>query len=61
MISDVPLDGRYADPCDIDVPPVDIIALGKRGEDTRVDCVPVHDLELGEADALFEAGGCPHA
>lgn len=41
---------------DVDVPTVDVVPLGCVVQDTGVNGVAVDDLDLGEADALLEAG-----
>ncbi len=59
VISDVPLDVYEADGGNIDVPPVEVVTLRQGVHNARVDGVAVHELNLGEPDALLEAGRGP--
>lgn len=55
VVPDGVLNRANVDTCDIDVPAVDVVALGKCVHDTGVDGVAINDLDFREADALLEA------
>lgn len=56
MIPYVPLDGRRPDASNIDIPPIDLMALGNIYHQTLLVRTSIHDLHLREPDPLFVAG-----
>lgn len=56
MVPDIPLHGDHADCSDIDVPSIKVVSLGKVVHHARVDSVAIHELNLGEPDALLKSG-----
>ena len=54
MIPDVALDRYHPDAGDVNVPPVEVVALGHGPQDARIDGIGVDNLELGESDPLLE-------
>ena len=61
VVPDIPLDSNHADRSNVDVPAVEVVPLGKAMHHPGVDSVAVHELNLGEPDALLEAGRGPDA
>jgi hypothetical protein len=53
-------DGRHPHTRNVDVPAIDVIALGDVELNPRVYSVGVDYFELGETDALFETGRCSY-
>jgi hypothetical protein len=54
MIADVALDRYHPDAGDVNVPPVEVVALRHGPQDARIDCIGVDNLELGESNPLLE-------
>jgi hypothetical protein len=54
VVPDVALDGRDPHAGNIDIPPIQVVALRLRGNQTSVDGIAVNNLEFGEPDALLE-------
>lgn len=52
---------RHPDACDVDIPAIDVVALGQVMQNARVDGIGVHDLDFGKPDTLFEARGSRNA
>lgn len=53
MISDVSLNTCRSYTCDVDIPSIDVVALGYIQRQTLIICPSVNDLHLGESNALF--------
>lgn len=53
---DIPLHLDDAHASHVYVPAIDVVTLGLRVQHAGVDGVPIHDLELGEANPLLETG-----
>lgn len=54
VLSDRVLDLGNSHAGDINVPAIDIVALGQRVHHTSIDGIAVHDLNFGESNALFK-------
>lgn len=55
VLSDRVLDLSDSHAGDIDVPAIDIVALGQCVHHTSVNGIAVYDLNLGESNALFKS------
>lgn len=55
VLSQFLLDVNHPNTRNIDVPTVQVVSLGKCGENTGVDRICINDFELREPDPLFKS------
>ena len=57
VVPDFPLDGDDPDTSNVDIPSVQVVALGECGENPAINRVGIDDLEFGEPNPLLESRG----
>lgn len=54
MLAPVPLYGDEADAGDVDIPAIQVVTLGHRGDDAAINGICIDDLDLGKPDPFLK-------